>query len=138
MARFPAPFGEEFPNLEPTLGEVVPVFCTILAGFAGLLFVASATAPDLEKGVHEVWVRPLVIFGPAFGPVAGKGFLLWVSAVDFFLFYGTVISVIYAKMLQYRGIIGHVDLHRVLKDPVVHREATRLDQRRALCITACI
>ncbi len=139
MARFPAPFGQDFPNLERALIENVPVLCTLLVGFVGLLFVTVATLPEISQSFHRVTYRPLVISGPSIFSCPGKDFSLWVSGMDCLLFYLSVVSIIYARMSQYRDLVSGTALAWLRqREPLVAGEEQRLDRRRERYVTTCM
>jgi hypothetical protein len=100
VARFPAPFGHDFPNLDRALTENVQVLCTLLVGFIGLLFVTVATLSDIDKSFHEVVYRPLLVWGPALFSASGRSFTLRIAGLDCLLFYLAVLSIIYARMSE--------------------------------------
>jgi hypothetical protein len=136
---FPAPFGEDFPNLERGLSENIPVLCGLLVGFAGLLFVTVATLSDIDKSLHIVDYRPLVLLGPTLVNIAGKVFLLWLSGVACLFFYLAVVSIIYARMSQYRDLVSESELVRLrTQEPLVVEEEQRLNRRRNRYVTSCM
>lgn len=139
MAKFPAPFGSDFPNLERALVENVPVLCTLLVGFVGLLFVTVATLPDIDKTFHEVSYRPLVIFPPVLFSIGGRAFALWISGLDCLFFYFAVLSIIYARMSDYRNLISETALAaQRCAEPLLAAEQARLDRRREKFVTLCM
>lgn len=138
MARFPAPFGQDFPNLEEALTENVPVLCTLLVGFVGLLFVTIATV-DTEHAIHAVTYRPLIVACPQIFEVPGKNFVLWVTGIDCSLFYLAVVSIIYARMSQYRHLVTDTALAEMRQEePLIGEEEKRLDRRRESYVTICM
>lgn len=138
MASFPAPFGQDFPNLEKALTENVPVLCTLLVGFIGLLFVTIATV-DTKEVMHTVTYRPLIVGCPQVFEVPGKNFTLWVAGIDCLLFYLAVVSIIYARMSQYRGLVSNAELIALReREPLVREEEKRLDRRRESYVTICM
>jgi hypothetical protein len=139
MAQFPAPFGEDFPNLERALSENIPVLCGLLVGFAGLLFITVATLPDIDKNLHPIIYRPLVMYGPTLASAGGKAFALWITGVDCLLFYLAVVSIIYARMSQYRDLISEPALVMLRKqEPLIAEEENRLNRRRNRYVTSCM
>jgi hypothetical protein len=138
MASFPAPFGQDFPNLEKALTENVPVLCTLLVGFIGLLFVTIATV-DTKDVMHVVSYRPLIVTCPEIFEAPGKNFTLWITGTDCLLFYLAVLSIIYARMSQYRDLVSDTDLAALrLREPLVSEEEKRLDRRRDSYVTICM
>jgi hypothetical protein len=136
---FPAPFGEDFPNLERALSENIPVLCGLLVGFAGLLFVTAATLPDIDKILHDVTYRPLILSNPTVVSVSGRAFVLLFTGVDCLLFYLSVISIIYARMSQYRDLVSEAELRTLrAQEPLVVEEEQRLDRRRNRYVTSCM
>jgi hypothetical protein len=136
---YPAPFGEDFPNLEKALSENIPVLCGLLVGFAGLLFVTVATLPDIDKVLHSIEYRPLIVYDPTIASLDGRTFVLWFSGVDCLLFYLAVISIIYARMSQYRDLVSEAKLRRLrTQEPLVVEEERRLDNRRSRYLTYCM
>jgi hypothetical protein len=136
---FPAPFGEDFPNLERALSENIPVLCGLLVGFAGLLFVTVATLPDIDKVLHSIEYRPLIVCDPTIASFDGRAFVLWFTGADCLLFYLAVISIIYARMSQYRDLVSEAELRTLrAQEPLVLEEERRLDKRRNRYVTNCM
>jgi hypothetical protein len=138
VARFPAPFGHDFPNLDRALTENVPVLCTLLVGFIGLLFVTVATLSDIDKSFHEVVYRPLLVWGPALFSASGRSFTLRIAGLDCLLFYLAVLSIIYARMSEYRDLVTDDRLTELRKDQLFVNEQARLDRRRRRYVTTCM
>ncbi|MBV9480057.1 MAG: hypothetical protein JO249_04790 [Acidobacteria bacterium] len=118
------------PNYIEALEEIIPLLCTILFGFEGLLFVGVALS-DQSFGVttfHEIpfWQKNVNV----------KTLLLAISGACCVLLYISVMAILYCRMKRYKHLISDVDLAILLDDPQhgdqVHDQIDTLERARLI------
>jgi hypothetical protein len=85
-----------FPNLVPALEDLMPVICTLLVGFVGVVYITIGTTHDK---LPDVVFQPLLVFRPDINmDFKAKGFLLTTSGLSSVFLYFCVVAMILSRM----------------------------------------
>ena len=136
QTRLPVPLQSAFPNLVEALEELMPLLCTLLVGFEGLVFVTVATLHDK---------LPAVVFEPLLG-ISPKSIImifdtnrliLILSGISSSLLYFCVINMVYSRMFRSSHLLGNDAVTVTPNDPkmtiCITQKRHILEERRFTC-----
>jgi hypothetical protein len=85
-----------FPNLVHALEDLMPVICTLLVGFVGVVYITIGTTHDK---LPDVVFQPLLVFRSDFNVAfEAKGFLLTTSGLSLVFLYFCVVTMTLSRM----------------------------------------
>lgn len=105
MTRPTPPLDKYFPNKESAIEEGMPLLCSILFGFSGLYFAAVCIVKDSDLG--ERTFANLLVVGPYIASSLDfslRSAIMFLSAICCASFYGSVVSALYAKMVNVHAV----------------------------------
>jgi hypothetical protein len=129
---YPEPLGNDFIDLSNVLEENLPVLCTLLFGFEGLLFVTVATLDKMNVDIKNITFQYLIFWSALSShSIEPRTFIMIFSGLSCSFLYLSVISVIYSRLSRYDSIISADVLTNYRQNNLYNKRLEEFDRRRS-------